>query len=441
MKSMNIKQVCFSIAIVSQSFSFAQEMITPERAVSLALENNHGIKLAKADIEIAENNADILNSGYLPTITGSAGANYNLDDTEVGFSDGTDRVLNGAESSSYNASVDLNYTLFDGLGRSYVYKQNKETKQLTELQARETIENTIVQLFTIYYNVAKLTENKDAVSQTLAISKDRLIRAEYQFEYGQSTKLESLNAEVDINNDSITVMNTAQELNNAKRDLNFVLGSAIPQDFTIKTDVAFNTLYKKEELLSRAKSNNVSILQVNKNIDINKLGVKSETSAYLPTVGLSGSYGWNKNNNNAASFSSYSINTGLSAGVNLRWDLFDGGSTTTRVRNAKINLETQNILKEQLLVSVVRDFNNAWEDYENKLSIYKLQERNIITSQNNFDRTQEKFKLGQANSIEFRQAQLNLLNAELSGNQAKYLAKIAEMQMLQICGELLNTEF
>ncbi|WP_369450252.1 TolC family protein [Algibacter lectus] len=159
------------------------------------------------------------------------------------------------------------------------------------------------------------------------------------------------------------------------------------------------------------------------------------------TVGLSGSYGWNKNNNNAASFAAYSINTGLSAGLSLSWNLFDGGSTITNVRNAKVNLEAQKILKEQLLVSIVRDFNNAWDDYENKLSVYRLQEHNIKTAQNNFDRTEEQFKLGQINSIEFRQAQINLLNAELSRNQAKYLAKIAEMQMLQISGDLLNIEF
>ena len=438
---MNIKFVFFSIVFLLQAPMFAQELISPEKAVSLALENNYGIKIAKTDVEIAENNADILNSGYLPTLTANAGANYNLDDTEVGFSDGTNRVLNGAESSSYNASVDLDYTLFDGLGRSYDYKQFKETKQLTELQARETIENTIVQLFTIYYNVAELIENEDALSQTLNISKKRLIRAEYQFDYGQANKLASLNAEVDINNDSISLMNTLQELNNAKRDLNFVLGNTIPVDFTIDTEVAFDNLYDKSELLAKTRDNNISILQINKNIDINALVIKSETSAYLPTVGLSGSYGWNKNNNNAASFAAYSINTGLSAGLSLSWNLFDGGSTITNVRNAKVNLEAQKILKEQLLVSIVRDFNNAWDDYENKLRVYRLQEHNIKTAENNFDRTEEQFKLGQINSIEFRQAQLNLLNAELSRNQAKYLAKIAEMQMLQISGGLLNVEF
>jgi outer membrane protein TolC len=88
-----------------------------------------------------------------------------------------------------------------------------------------------------------------------------------------------------------------------------------------------------------------------------------------------------------------------------------------------------------------RDFNNAWDDYQNKLNIYRLQEDNIKTSQNNFDRTQEKFKLGQLNSIEFRQAQINLLNAELTRNQAKYSAKLAELQLLRISGEILSVEF
>ena len=437
---MRIKFVFLSI-IFSQASLFAQELITPEKAVALALENNYGIKLANTDVEVANNNAHILNSRHLPTLTGNAGATYNLDNTEAEFSDGSVTVLKQAESSRYNASIDLNYVLFDGLGRAYNYKQLKETQQLTKLQARETIENTILQLFTVYYNVAELAENNDAITETLAISKDRLIRAQYQFDYGQSTKLTVLNAEVDINNDSISLMNSKQQLQNYKRDLNFVLGNTITEDFNINTKVTFNTLYNKSALLEKAKINNVNLLQIDKSIEINTLGVHSQKSAYLPTVGLIGSYGWNKNNNNAASFLAVSTATGFSGGLNLSWNLFDGGSTITRVKNAKINLEAQNIQKEQLIVSVERDFNNAWDDYQNKLSIYKLQEENIKTSQNNFNRTQEKFKFGQVNSIEFRQAQLNLLNAELSRNRAKYLAKLSEFQLLKLSGELLNITF
>lgn len=439
---MNIKIAFYSIILVAQTALFAQEIITPEKAVSLALENNYGIKLAKTDVELAANNAHILNSGYLPTLTGTAGATFNLDNTEAEFTDGRVTNLNGAESSRYNASVSLNYTLFDGMGRAYNYKQLKETKQLTELQARETIENTIIQLFTVYYSVAELTENTDAIKQTLAISKDRLTRSKYQFEYGQNTKLAVLNAEVDVNNDSITLMNYKQELQNYKRDLNLVLGNALNEkNFDIETNISFKNLYDKEELLEKTKANNVQLLQVEKNIAISKLGVRSEKSAFLPTLGLTGSYGWNKSNNNAASFLAVSTNTGLSGGLSLSWNLFDGGSAITRTKNAKISLEANRIMKEELRVTLERDFNNAWDDFQNKLNVYNLQEDNIKTAQNNFDRTKEKFKLGQVNSIEFRQAQLNLLNAELSRNQAKYQAKLAELKLLQISGELLNVAF
>jgi len=113
----------------------------------------------------------------------------------------------------------------------------------------------------------------------------------------------------------------------------------------------------------------------------------------------------------------------------------------TRIKNAKINLENQELQKNEISLTIERDFNNAWDDYQNKLEIYRIQESNIITSKNNFDRTNEQFKIGRATSIEFRQAQINLLNAQLSENRAKYQAKTAEILVLQISGELLNMEF
>lgn len=435
------KKILIVLGVLCSVNLQAQNVLTKEEAVSKALENNYGVQIAKNDVAIAENNTSILNSGYLPTVTGNAGATYNLDNTEAEFSNGEVTVLNGAESSRYNASVNLNYTLFDGLGRRYNYKRLKEQYQLTELQARETIENTIIQMFSVYYNVAQLSDNLNTLEETLTVTKDRLVRAEYQFEYGQNTKLEVLNAEVDINNDSINIINTKQQLKNAKRDLKLVLGETFTEDYDVETEVDFTLQFQKDSLFQQAKRRNVALLQTEKNIAISKLDINSGQSAYLPTIGLTGSYGWNKNNNNAASFLTTSTNTGLSGGVNLSWNLFDGGATINRVRNAKINLETQQLQKENILLSIERDFNNAWDDYMNKLDIYNIQDKNIVTAQNNFDRTQEKFKIGQVNSIEFRQAQINLLNAELSRSQAKYDAKLAELTLLQISGELLNVQF
>ena len=441
MKKTNFKFIILFILLAFSIHVQAQKVLSTQEAVSLALENNYGIKIANNAVEIAENNTNVLNSGYLPTLTGNSGATFNLDNTEAKFSNGNITRLNGAESSRYNASVNLNYTLFDGLGRHYNYRRLKEEKQLTELEARETIENTMLQLFSVYYNVAQLSQNTRAISQTLNISKDRLKRAEYQFDYGQSTKLAVLNAQVDINNDSISYINLKQQLKNAKRDLNVILGDSGDVNFEVDTLINFVLNLNKADLLNKVKANNVTLMQIKKNLIISEYDIKTWKSDFLPTLGLTGSYGWNKNNNNAASFLETSTNTGLSGGLNLRWNLFDGGGTITRVKNAKINLENQQLQKDQIILDIERTFNNAWDDYQNKISIYNFQLNNIITSRNNFDRTEEKFKIGQATSIEFRQAQINLLTAEIRKNQAKYDAKLAELLVLQLSGDLLNIDF
>ena len=419
-----------------------QQILQKSEAIALALENNYGIKTANNNVIIAENNSDVLNSGYLPSLSGNAGATLDVQNTEGQLVNGETRTADGVETKRYNASVNLNYTLFDGLGRYYNYKRLKEAYQLSELQARETIENTITQLLSVYFEVAQNTENLQTLTKVLDISKERLIRANYQFEFGQNNKLGVLNAEVDINNDSINIITAKQRLISSKRDLNLVMGNALKTEFSIDTTVVFLLQLKKEILLSKLKTNNVNLLQIDKNINISTYDIKANKSTYLPTLGLSGSYGWNESSNdNPLAFTIQNTNTGFSTGLNLTWNLFDGGSNMTRIKNAKINLENQELQKNEINLTIERDFNNAWDDYQNKLEIYRIQESNIITSKNNFDRTNEQFKIGRATSIEFRQAQINLLNAQLSENRAKYQAKTAEILVLQISGELLNMEF
>jgi len=438
---MNFKNSLSILLIFSSYFVFSQEKLTKIEAVKSALDNNYGIKIADNNLKIAKNNKGLLNTNYLPTLTGNAGATFNSDNTDAVFSNGTNTSLNSAKSSRYNSSVSLNYTLFDGLGRHYNYKQLVEKYNLTELQARETIELTILQLFTVYYNVAQLTENVSLLIQNLKISKDRLKRVQYQFEFGQNTKLSVLNAEVDVNNDSINFLNTNQLLLNAKHDLYVVMGKNESPEFSVETQVSFLNMENKEDLFAQLKSKNVNLLQNNRAIKISDFQLKANQSGYLPTIGLTSTYGWTKSNNNSASFLQKSTNLGLSNGFNLKWDLFNGGKTNTLVKNAKINYETQQYLKQQAELKIFNEFYKAWDDYHTKLFVFQTQEKNVQTNSLNFKRTEEQYQLGQVNSIEFRQAQLNLLNAQSNLNKTKYDAKNAELILLQLTGNLLNTPF
>ena len=420
-----------------------KEVITKEKAISLALEFNYGIKIAENEVEIAENNKGILNSGYLPTLTGRAGAGYDLNDRLTDPEDGDPLQQDGIESNSYNASVNLNYTLFDGLGRLYNYKSLKEEYQLSKLKARETIENTMLQLMAVYYEIARLTENVAVLKDVLETSKERVTRAQYQFDYGQSNNLAVLNARVDVNNDSVNLLQTRQQLSNTKRDLNVLLNRQMTyKDFSVDTTVNFIPKLQLQSFIADAETNNVSLLQLDRSLEITAYDIKISQSGYLPTIDLSGAYGWNYNRSAATAFFPGSRQTtdGISGGVSLNWNLFDGGATSLRVQNAKIDHENQELQKEQLVLGVRRDIANALGNYENRLYIYRVQKENVRTNEDNFERSREQFKLGRITSIEFRQAQVNLLDARTSLNLAKYDAKLAELTLLQLTGQLLNVE-
>ena len=428
---------------------FSQEILTKKQALAITLENNFGIKIANNNLEVARNNAGIYNSGYLPTAALNSGGDYRNNNQKIIFTDpqtGNDaeRVGTGAVTKSYNVSLGLNYTLFDGLGRKYNYQQLKETYNLTALQVKETIENTYLQLFTVYFQIARLSENTLNLEEALTISKRRFKRAKYKYEYGQSTKLEVLNAEVDINNDSILVINARQQLSNAKRGLNVILGIEKDVNYQVETAVNFNKLMNFEALQEKTTANNTTLKQNQKNIAISEFNIKINKANYLPSLNFSTSYGFNRteNENLVNPFGARLITSdGLNAGLNLSWNIFDGGATKTRVANAKIALENQQILFEQQKVTIRNSVKNTWENYKNLLFVLKSQEKNIQTTQNNFDRTQEKYRLGQVTSIEFRQAQINLINSKTAANNAKFDAKLIELLLLQLSGDILNFKF
>lgn len=437
--------ICLSLPFLG----FSQEILTKQEALKITLKNNFGIKIANNNVKIAKNNSSILNSRFLPSAAINSGTDYRRNNQKIVFTDpssGNDaeRRGDGVITKTYNTSLGINYTLFDGMGRKYNYKQLKETYNLTELQARQTIENTYLQLFTIYFQIARLSENKNNLREALDISQKRLQRAKYQYEYGQATKLEYLNAQVDVNNDSINLITAKQQLSNAKRGLNVILGIDKETTYTVETNVDYSKLINYSEIEQKTLKNNSLLQQNEKNVAISEFNIKVNKASYFPTLNFNASYGLNRteNENLVNPFGARLITSnGLNAGLNLSWNIFDGGARKTRVKNAVIALDNQKIALEQQKVTIKNNLKSTWENYNNQFFILKAQEQNVLTTENNFNRTEERFKLGQITSVEFRQAQINLLNARTALNNAKFDAKLIELQILQLSGDILNVSF
>ena len=110
-------------------------------------------------------------------------------------------------------------------------------------------------------------------------------------------------------------------------------------------------------------------------------------------------------------------------------------------KNSKLNIENSEILKESTILKLKNELKNAYNTHFNNLYILTVQKKNVETNEDNFKRNLEKYNIGSISSIEFRRAQLNLLNANLEYNSAKYQTKLSEAFFLKICGEILNYDY
>jgi len=421
--------------------AFAQSPLDRNQAIKLTLENNLNIKLIENSRDIAKNNASILNSGYLPTASLNSSSNISYQDIEIvaGEQNGS---VEDSKNESNSTNISLNYVLFDGMGRKYNYKRFKEIYKKSEIEVKDVIEKTILQLFGVYYEVARLIEENKIIKSSLSISKERLKKRKIQLEYGQTTGLEVLNAEVDMNLDSINYLNSLKILSNTKRDLNLVMNIDLNTNHSINTDFRFITSEKMIDIFNNAKKNNSYLQILEKDVLISDYNLKATKSSYLPTIGLNGSYGWNESiNDNQYAFYNENSTNGLSGAISLNWNIFSGGNRITNNKNAKLNFTNSKIKKQKIELEFERDIKNAYSNYENSLFILNAQQMNLETNNNNFKRNQEKYALGQVTSIEFRKAQLNFLNAKLSVNKAKFEAKLSELQVLQLAGEILTYSY
>ena len=127
MKIFNTYLIQFASIICSFSSLKAQvqeQLLDKETVFREALDKNFGILVSRNQLAIARNNASVLNSGYLPSLTANSAASYNQDNSTIEFpgqflQDGSPRpdfTIDNAEAQRYSTGLQMNYTLFDGFG-------------------------------------------------------------------------------------------------------------------------------------------------------------------------------------------------------------------------------------------------------------------------------------------------------------------------------------
>lgn len=421
------------------NISFSQENLTLKQAIENCLLNNYEIQIVKKTAEISENNVSKGNAGMLPTIDTRASYKYSNPNRRIEFAGNVQPpiIRDGANVENLAATVELNWTLFDGFAMFANYDKLKALNELSEIQFQIMIENKVRELVGSYLNALTLQENISTIKSSLELNRVRIEKIKDQIEYGVMTKSQLLQAEVDYNTDSTSLLTTILSYENALRSLNYSMGLKYDKRFKLANKLEFENIQDfnqiKEKVFSKNSSINLAIL----NKDINALDYDVILSNYYPRVNLTGDFVYNRNTDDA-NFTTLIQNSGPSLSLNASWNLYNGNKNSITLQNNLILSEQREVEIQNIKASIELNLINLFESYKKQKEIVDLETRNVKIAEENFQRAFEEFRFSKITSVELRQAQLNLIRNETNIIKSKNDLKNIEAQILLLMGEMPN---
>ena len=431
-KITSISLVLFLFCIAKSS---AQEVLTIEDAMKIALENNFEIKIAKNNSTISETNVTVGNAGILPTATANIVDNNNVTNSTQVRQDGTSTTLNNAKNNSLTYGVSLGWTVFDGMRMFARYDQLKELQKLGDAELKRTVLMKIGQVNSAYYDLVQQQHQLSALDTTIVISKQRVQLAQNRFTIGKASKLEVLNAQVDLNTDQVALLRQKESYKNAKILLNQYLARDPQIDFTVTDLVTVDNKLVLIDLMDLAKKQNPALEAQVINKRIAELQLKQVKASRYPTVNLTSGYNFSESQSSLG-FTSENSSKGFNYGFNASLNIFDGLNQHRNEKVATLQIENSQIAIEQQSMILNTQLSTAFQTYLTNLELIDLEEDNQAIAKQNLDITLDKFRIGTITTLDFRTAQLNYVNAKVRYSNAQYEAKLSEIALKELAGNI-----
>ncbi|MFV7235544.1 TolC family protein [Flavobacterium sp. ZB4R12] len=413
----------------------AQEVLTLESAIKIALENNYEIKIATNNLDIEKTNVAIGNAGMLPKVTATIVDNNSVQNSSQTRQDGTETELDNAKNNSLSYGVGLDWTIFDGLRMFARLDQLKELQKLGEAQLKLTVITKISDVHAAYYDLVQQQQQLAALDTTIVISNQRLALAQNRFTIGKASKLEVLNAQVDLNTDQVAVLRQKELYANSKILLNQILARDLKSDFKVIDFIAVDNQLLLPELTALAEKQNPQLETQIINKKVAELELKQIKAGRYPTIRVNTGYNFSESQSSLG-FVSQSASKGLNYGFSASLNVFDGFAQNRNEKIAKIQIENSKMTIEQQNLTLHSQLATSYQTYLTNLELIALEEKNESIAKQNLNITLDKFRIGTITTLEFRTAQLNYVNAKVRYSNAQFLGKLSEIALRELAGNL-----
>ena len=383
-----------SIASLTWKELFADTLL--HSLIELGLENNTDLEIARLKVEQAEATLKTSKLAFYPNVSFSAqvGANQN--------------------GLNYSLAPTASWEV-DAFGRLHNTKEGaKAALAATEAYQQAVQTQLIATIADAYYTLLMLDEQLDISKRTLNTWEENIRTLSALKRAGKTNEAAVLQAKANKVNVEASILSLEKQIIEQENSLSALLG-LVPQEFErneLAEQVFPDTLLMGLPLSSLV--NRPDVRQAEYKLVEAYYATNVARSYFYPSITLSGSAGWSGVSGNPGDFIFNAVGS-------LMQPIFNQGKNKARLKISESQRQEALLNFKQTLLDAGTEANNAlisWQTARKRLDSDKLQ---IVYLKGAVMNTQLLMKNGQADYLEVLTAQKNLLQAELTETNDKYL--------------------
>ena len=431
----------FVLFLLPVFVSAQQTILTLEEAIASALQSNYNILLVKNDSSVFALDRSFTYAAFIPRLNGTAQKVWNNNAQKQELPNGTKRDTSGIKSNNLQASLNLNWTLFDGLKMFITRDRLVELDRLGGLTVKNQVVTTVADVVNNYYNIVRSKLQLKAIDEQISINEERVKLADRKFSVGLGAKPELLQAKVDLNARKAARLRQLTLIDQLKERLNQVMAVVLSTTYDVIDSIPINTELQYGDLQNNITNTNPSLLIARKNIEISKLIVRERKADRYPILTFNSAYNFTRTENKAVinQFTPlFNQNRGFNYGFGLSVPILNNFNTKRLIQQAELDVQYQEIFLKNQLSLVDLALSNAFKNYELEKKSLALEEENISLARENVSIALERFRQGVSTFLELREAQISLEQALDRLIAARYNTKLAETELLRLNGDLVR---
>lgn len=441
MKVKNLFYVLLTLMCVAAVPSVAQEntevveatesplVLTLDEALQIALSDNPTVKVADKTIEKKKYAKKGTYAALWPEISASATyqryikkqrLHFNGQDIEVGTANNI--------SAGINAAMPLvNAQLWKSL------KLSAMDVELAVEQARSSRIDMVEQVSKAFYQVLLAKDSYDVYKRVYdnAVENHRIIEKRYSV--GQVSEYDFIRSQVSVANAEPNVFNAENSIVLALWQLKALLGVDLANDVDCAGRLSDYEVELNSQIEMGDLSNNSTMKQLDIQSDMLAQALKIKRAANLPTLALSIGYNYVVMNE-TLNFSEYQWNPYSVAAFSLNIPIFAGGKRRAEINQAKIDLETLQLQKEnterQLRTAMMSYYSNMLTNVKQ----FHASSQTIAQAKRGYEIAVKRYEVGGGTLVDVDNSQLAYTQAELSRSTAIFNYLTNQVSMAKVMG-------